>query len=179
MSKKKLILSQPLLNFTLERLCQEIIENHGDLQNLILIGLQPRGVFVLERIAAMLTKNEGLEVKTGYLDATFYRDDFRRRDAPISPNKTKLTHPIENKDVLIVDDVLATGRMARSAMDALNTFGRPSKIELLCLIDRSYNRDVPIQPDYIGKKVNTLDTQKVLVEWTEQGNKQDKIWLIH
>lgn len=163
----------------LERLCQEIIENHGDLQNLILIGLQPRGVFVLERIAAMLTKNEGLEVKTGYLDATFYRDDFRRRDAPISPNKTKLTHPIENKDVLIIDDVLATGRMARSAMDALNTFGRPSKIELLCLIDRSYNRDVPIQPDYIGKKVNTLDTQKVLVEWTEQGNKQDKIWLIH
>ena len=85
---------------------------------------------------------------------------------------------IENKKVILIDDVLATGRMVRAAIDAMQAFGRPEKVELLCLINRRYERDLPIQPDYTGMRVNTLDTQRVLVEWKEQGNKEDKIWLI-
>jgi pyrimidine operon attenuation protein / uracil phosphoribosyltransferase len=178
MNKKRLILSQPLLDFMLQRLCQELIENHGDMADVVLVGLQPRGTFLTDRIVTLLDKQLKRSVKSGSLDATFYRDDFRRRDSPLAPNATKLDHLIEDKDVVFIDDVLATGRMVRAAMDALQAFGRPKKVELLCLIDRSYNRDLPIQPDYVGKKVNTLDTQKVLVEWTEQNNKEDRIWLI-
>lgn len=178
MNKKRLILSQPLLDFTLQRLCQQLIENHGDLSEVVFVGLQPRGTFLADRIVAVLSKQVKDPIKWGYLDATFYRDDFRRRDSPLSPNTTNLVHLVENKDVVLIDDVLATGRMVRAALDALQAFGRPRKVELLCLIDRSYNRDLPIQPDYVGKKVNTLDSQKVLVEWAEQNKKDDKIWLM-
>lgn len=175
MIKKKLILSQPLLDFTLERLGQELIENHGDLTDTILIGLQPRGTEVAERLVALLERQLGKGVKYGALDTTFHRDDFRRRDSPLRPNSTQMSYLVEDLNVILVDDVLATGRTVRAALDALQAFGRPLKVELLCLIDRSYNRDLPIQPDYIGKRVNTLDTQKVLVEWKDG---QDKIWLI-
>jgi pyrimidine operon attenuation protein/uracil phosphoribosyltransferase len=113
----------------------------------------------------------------GKLDATFYRDDYRRRDT-IAPNSTDISFLIENKRVILVDDVLATGRMVRAALDAMNSFGRPAKVELCVLIDRIYNRDLPINADYVGKAVNTLPTEKVLVEWQEQGHEADKIWLI-
>lgn len=178
MNKKRLILSQPLLDFTLERLCQQLIENHGDFSEVVLVGLQPRGTFLADRIVAILEQQIKGLIKWGYLDATFYRDDFRRRDSPLAPNTTNLIHLVENREVILIDDVLATGRMVRAAMDALQAFGRPRKVELLCLIDRSYNRDLPIQPDYVGKKVNTLDSQKVLVEWAEKDKKDDKIWLM-
>ncbi|UBM60472.1 bifunctional pyr operon transcriptional regulator/uracil phosphoribosyltransferase PyrR [Marinilongibacter aquaticus] len=178
MNKKRLILSQPLFDIILARLSQEIIENHGRMQDTVLVGLQPRGVFLADRIVQKLSESLGKEIVYGKLDATFYRDDFRRRDSPLRPNSTEINFVIENKKVILVDDVLATGRMVRAAIDALQAFGRPQKIELLCLIDRSYNRDLPIQPDYSGKRVNTQESQRVLVEWTEQGNKADKIWLI-
>lgn len=178
MQKKRLILNQPLLDITLKRLCQEIIENHGPLEDTVLIGLQPRGIFLAERIARFLKDDFGVKIPLGYLDATFYRDDFKRKGNILKPNSTQINFIIENKKVILIDDVLATGRMVRAAIDAMQAFGRPEKVELLCLIDRKYNRDLPIQANFAGKKVNTLDSQRVLVEWKEQGHSEDSIWLI-
>jgi pyrimidine operon attenuation protein/uracil phosphoribosyltransferase len=178
MQKKRLILNQPLLDITLKRLCQEIIENHDPLEDTVLIGLQPRGIFLAERIARFLKDDFGVNIPLGYLDATFYRDDFKRKGNILKPNSTQINFIIENKKVILIDDVLATGRMVRAAIDAMQAFGRPEKVELLCLIDRKYNRDLPIQANFAGKKVNTLDSQRVLVEWKEQGHSEDCIWLI-
>jgi pyrimidine operon attenuation protein/uracil phosphoribosyltransferase len=178
MQKRRLILNQPLLNVTLKRLCQEIIENHFELSQTVLIGLQPRGIFLAQRIKSLLETEFGINLPLGLLDATFHRDDFKRKGNLLKPNSTHINFIIEDKNVVLIDDVLATGRMVRAAMDALQAFGRPNKIELLCLINRSYNRDLPIQPDYVGKKVNTLNTQQVLVEWQEQEYGNDGIWLI-
>jgi pyrimidine operon attenuation protein / uracil phosphoribosyltransferase len=175
---KRLILSNPLLDITLNRLCQQLIENHGNFTNSVILGLQPRGIFLAERITQKLKAATGIDIKLGYLDATFFRDDFRRRDTPLKPNETKVPFVIEGKKVILIDDVLATGRMVRAAIDAMQAFGRPEKVELLCLINRRYERDLPIQPDYTGIPVNTLDTQRVLVEWQEQGHAEDMIWLI-
>lgn len=178
MTQKRLILSSPLLEIMISRLCQQLIENHQDFANSVLLGLQPRGIYFAERIVDELRKITNQNIQLGYIDATFYRDDFRRRDAPIEAKSTKVDFMIENKNVILVDDVLATGRMVRAAIDAMQALGRPQKIELLVLIDRQYNRETPIEANYIGLKVNTLDNQKVLVEWREQGHEADKIWLI-
>ena len=177
MNQKRLILSSPLLEIMVSRLCQQLIENHADFANSVLLGLQPRGIYFAERIVAELRQTANLNVPLGYLDATFFRDDFRRRDI-LRPNATKVDFVIEKKKVILIDDVLATGRMVRAAIDAMQAFGRPSKVELLVLIDRQYNREVPIEADYTGLKVNTLDTQRVQVEWREQGHEADQIWIV-
>ncbi|MEQ9008869.1 MAG: phosphoribosyltransferase family protein, partial [Ekhidna sp.] len=117
------------------------------------------------------------DIHLGYLDTTFHRDDFRRRDEPITPSQTKISFLIENKNVILVDDVLFTGRTVRAALDAMNTFGRPAKVELLVLIDRLYSRHIPVEANYVGRKVNTIQSQKVLVELDEK-QKEDHIWLI-
>ena len=174
---RKLILSSPLLEITISRLCQELIENQIKDVETVILGLQPRGIYFAERIAKELGKQLNQTFQVGKLDATFFRDDYRRRDT-IAPNSTDISFLIENKRVILVDDVLATGRMVRAALDAMNSFGRPTKVELCVLIDRIYNRDLPINADYVGKAVNTLPTEKVLVEWQEQGHEADKIWLI-
>ena len=178
MNQKRLVLSSPLLEIVISRLCQELIENYGDFADSVLLGLQPRGIYLAERIARELSRTLGREVPLGYLDATFYRDDFRRRDTPLRPNTTNVPFLIENKRVILIDDVMATGRMVRAALDAMSAFGRPRKVELLVLVDRRYNRDLPIKPDYVGQRVNTLESQRVLVEWTEQGAETDRIWLM-
>ena len=110
---------------------------------------------------------------------TFYRDDFRRRDEPIKANTTSIPFVIEDMNVILIDDVLYTGRSVRAALDAMIAFGRPQKVELLVLINRRYSRDLPIAPDYVGKNVNTVQSQHVLVEWKEQGAENDNIWLIN
>lgn len=162
----------------ISRLCQQLIENHGDFAQSAVLGLQPRGIHLAERVVAELRERTGIMIPIGYLDATFYRDDFRRRDAPIVPSKTQVPFLVENKKVILIDDVVATGRMVRAALDAMTAFGRPNCVELLVLIDRRYNRDLPIEPDYVGMKVNTLDSQRVMVEWREQGYEADRIWLV-
>jgi len=174
---QRLILSSPLLEIMISRLCQQLIENHGDFQDSVVLGLQPRGIYFAERVVAELRRTTGLAIPMGYLDATFYRDDFRRRDI-LKPNATKVDFVVEKKNVILIDDVLATGRMVRAALDAMQAFGRPEKVELLVLIDRQYNREIPIEADYIGLKVNTLDSQRVQVEWREQGHEADLIWLV-
>jgi pyrimidine operon attenuation protein/uracil phosphoribosyltransferase len=177
--QKKLILDSDLLDITISRLCQQLIENHHDFSNSVIIGMQPRGIFVADLIHQKLEKDTRKKIPLGYLDATFNRDDYRRREIPVKANETRIPFIIERKNVVLVDDVLFTGRTIRAAMDAMIAFGRPDKVELLVLIDRKYNRELPIAADYVGKAVNTLHTQRVLVELEAQGHKQNKIWLIN
>jgi pyrimidine operon attenuation protein/uracil phosphoribosyltransferase len=178
MSIKRLILSSPLLEIMISRLCQQLIENHQDFDNTVIMGLQPRGIFFAERVVAELSERTGKNIPFGHLDATFYRDDFRRRDSPLLPNKTNVPFLIEGKRVILIDDVLASGRMVRAALDAMTAFGRPKMVELMVLIDRRYNRELPIEPDYVGMKVSTLESQRVQVEWKEQGFEADHIWMV-
>lgn len=178
MAQKRLILSSPLLEIMTSRLCQQLIENHQDFSNSVVMGLQPRGIYFAERVIAELREKTGQNIPLGHLDATFYRDDFRRRDSPLLPNKTSVPFLIEGKRVILIDDVLASGRMVRAALDAMTAFGRPKMVELMVLIDRRYNRELPIEPDYVGMKVSTLESQRVKVEWKEQGFEADHIWMV-
>lgn len=176
--QKRLLFDSQLLKVTISRLCQQLIEVHQDFSESVIIGMQPRGIFLAERIRSELENLSIKNVELGFLDSTFHRDDFRRRDEMISASQTKIPFPIENKKVVLVDDVLFTGRTVRAALDAVNAYGRPSKVELLVLIDRLYSRHIPIEANYVGRKVNTIQSQKVLVELKEQG-KDDNIWLIN
>ena len=162
-AQKKQILDPKLIDITINRLCQQLIENHGDFSNSVIIGLQPRGIYLARLIVDKLNNILGKKINFGLLDITFHRDDFRRRDLPIKANTTQIDFIIEDKNVIIVDDVLYTGRSVRAALDAMTAFGRPKKVELLVLINRKYTRHLPIEPDYVGKSVNTLESQRVLV----------------
>lgn len=175
--QKRLVLDQTQINITISRFCYQLIENHDDFDNTVLLGLQPRGSLVLDRIVHRLKEISGIYVPFGYLDATFHRDDFRRRDLPLRANETKIDFLIENKKVILVDDVIYKGRSIRAAMDAMIAFGRPQKVELMVIIDRKYTRDFPIKPDYFGRQVNTLESQYVSVEWQSQGFEEDAIWI--
>jgi len=177
--QKKLILDTDLLDITISRLCQQLIENHDDFSQTVILGMQPRGIFLAEIIHKKLQTDTRKTIPLGYLDTTFHRDDFRRRQIPARANETRIDFIIEGKKVVLVDDVLFTGRTIRAAMDAMIAFGRPATVELLVLIDRKYNREIPVAADYVGKAVNTLPTQRVLVELEAQGHKQNKIWLIN
>jgi pyrimidine operon attenuation protein/uracil phosphoribosyltransferase len=174
--EKRTILNSKHVEITLKRLASQLKENHQDFQNTVLIGLQPRGIHVLERLKAILEADLNQELTCGQLDITFYRDDFRRTEQPLIPSVTNIDFIIEDKKVVLIDDVLFTGRSIRSGLDALLAFGRPKQVELLILIDRQFERHLPIQPDYTGKVVNTLKSEVVVVEWSEQ-NAEDKVIL--
>jgi pyrimidine operon attenuation protein/uracil phosphoribosyltransferase len=165
--ERQVILNSKHFELTLNRLCYQLIETHNDFSNSVLIGLQPRGVNVVRRLKSKLEEILGKEIVCGNLDITFYRDDFRRREVPLIPSATNIDFVIENKNVVLIDDVLYTGRTIRSGLDALLAFGRPSKVELLTMIDRRFKRDLPIQADYVGKTVDTLISERVSVEWNE------------
>ena len=169
---ENVILDPVHFNLTIKRLCFELIENHDDFSQSVIIGLQPRGVFLANRLKKELENIiPGIQLKVGKLDITFYRDDFRRRDTPITANETEMNFVIENKKVIMVDDVFYTGRSLRSGLDAMLAFGRPQKVEMLVLIERKYSRDYPLQPDYIGKSVDSLSSQRVEVSWEETAKK--------
>lgn len=162
---------------TIQRLCHQLIENHDLFTNSVIIGIQPRGIFLAKRILDELNKKlPGCNIQLGNLDITFFRDDFRRKEGLI-PSSTQIDFIIEGKNVILVDDVLWTGRTIRAALDALLAFGRPAKVELLTLIDRRYSRHLPIEADYIGIKVDTIDSQKVIVSWKETDG-EDKVILL-
>ena len=176
MTKKSILFNNKRLEITINRLCQQLIENHKTYKNTVLIGLQPRGVYFLNRIKKNLEKNLKKEIRTGYLDTTFYRDDFRSGDIPTA-KETSIPFIVDDKDVIIIDDVLFTGRTVRSAMEGIMNFGRPKKIELLVLVDRKFSRDVPIEPSYCGLKINTITSDRIEVNLTEQGFKEDNIMI--
>lgn len=177
--QEKEILDEQLLSITIDRLCHQVIENHDDFSKSVIIGLQPRGKYLAKRIQKRLKAITGIEVPVGTLDITFYRDDFRRREAPLKASETTLPFLIEKKKVLIVDDVLFTGRSIRAAFDALSAYGRPETVELLVLVDRKYTRELPIHPDYVGKTINSQLSQKVKVFLSESDEVQkDSVILI-
>ena len=178
--QKRLLLDETLLSITINRLCQQLIENHDDFSNSVLIGLQPRGVHLAKRIKDQLEKILKKDISLGLLDITFFRDDFRRKKAPLQANETDIPFLIEDKKVVLIDDVLFTGRSVRSALDAMTAYGRPDLVELMVLIDRKHTRDLPIQPDYIGKSINSMLSQRVVVDWKSLGeSEKDSVWLIN
>jgi len=173
----RIILSTELLQLTLKRLCHQIIEKYDDFSETVLIGLQVGGVPLVERIAAYIKEETGVEIQTGKLDITFFRDDFRTREKPLEASTTDIEFMLEDKNTILVDDVLYTGRSVRAAMDAMLSFGRPRNVELLVLIDRRFNRELPIQPDYVGLEVDTIDDSKVAVNWLDR-DKEENVRLI-
>lgn len=176
---QKILLNSKEINIILHRLACQLVENHLDFSDTVLVGIQPRGVFLAERLKELLVSDYGIsKIVLGYLDITFFRDDFRRSNKPLEATKTKLDFIVEDKKVVFIDDVLYTGRSIRSALTAVQSFGRPSKIELLVLIDRRFSRHLPIQPDYRGRQVDAINDEKVMVSWKEQDG-QDAIYLIN
>ena len=163
----KSILSEQQLAITIRRLAHQIVENHESLGNTVLIGIQPRGVHLSDRLIEEIKKQlPAGKIHYGKLDITFYRDDIRK-ELHVA-NQTDIPFSIEGKKVVLIDDVLYTGRTIRAALDALLDFGRPEKVELCVLIDRRFSRQFPIQPDYVGKSIDSIVTQKVKVEWNKK-----------
>ena len=170
----KTILTEQQLAITIQRLTHQLLENHLSLENTVLIGIQPRGIFFSNRIVKEIGKLLPAEkIQYGKLDITFYRDDVRRGLHTL--NQTDIPFSIENKNVVIIDDVLYTGRTIRAALDALLDFGRPEKVELCILVDRRFSRQLPIQADYIGKSIDSIITQKVKVFWKEKDEKDEVV----
>ena len=176
---QKILLTSNEVNIILHRLACQLIENHHDFSQTVLVGIQPRGIFLAERLKKIVQQDYNIQqIALGYLDITFFRDDFRRTDKPLEANQTKIDFVVENKKVIFIDDVLYTGRSIRAALTAIQSFGRPSGIELLTLIDRRFSRDLPIQPDYRGRQVDAINDEKVKVTWAEQGG-EDGVFLIN
>lgn len=170
----KTILSKQQMELSIQRLAHQMLENNKDMANTVIIGLQPRGIFMSDRIVAALKEIiPSHPFHYGKLDITFYRDDVRK--TLHIANETDIPFSIEGKSVILVDDVLYTGRTIRAALDALLDFGRPSKVSLCVLIDRRFSRELPIQPDYAGKAIDTIFTDKVKVNWKEKDEKDEVV----
>ena len=176
--QKRTLLDGPKFQITIKRLCHQLIENHTDFSNTVLIGIQPRGSYFADRVqqelSAILPDSKILK---GNLDITFFRDDFRRKDGIVNASSNSIDFIIEGKNVVLIDDVLWTGRTIRAALDALLAYGRPAKVELMVLIDRRFSRHVPVEADYTGQQVDSVDSQLVRVSWKETDG-EDKVILL-
>ena len=176
----RVILDSDKLSLVVQRLCHQLIENHDTFADTCLIGIQPRGIHMAERIDRTLKGLVGeRQWHYGVLDPTFYRDDFRRRDQPLRPAETRIDFLVEGKQVVLIDDVFYTGRTVRAAMDGLLHYGRPARVELLVLVDRRLSRHVPIQPDYVGQRVDAVISEQVRVEWAGIDGGKDRVWIVH
>lgn len=168
MEAGRIILNHEQFQLTVERLCHQLIEEFFAFENTCLIGIQPRGVFLADRLHARLLAILGIpSIEYGKLDITFYRDDFRIRAKPLKASVTEMPFLVEGKNVLMVDDVLYSGRTVQAALTALQHYGRPKQVELITLVDRRFNRHLPIQPDFTGLRIDALDEAYVKVEWQE------------
>lgn len=176
---QKILLNSKEINIILHRLACQLIENHADFSNTVLIGIQPRGTYLANRLVSILKSEYNISnIEFGLLDITFFRDDFRRREAPLEANKTNINFIVEDKNVVFIDDVLFSGRSIRAALTAIQSFGRPSNIELLVLIDRRFSRHLPIQPNYRGRQVDVINKERVTVHWKEKDGK-DTVYILN
>ncbi|MFZ2897209.1 MAG: bifunctional pyr operon transcriptional regulator/uracil phosphoribosyltransferase PyrR [Saprospiraceae bacterium] len=177
MEEGRIILNHEQFQLTIERLCHQLIEEFNSFENTCLIGIQPRGVFLADRLYDRLLSILHIpSIEYGKLDITFYRDDFRIRAKPLKASVTDMPFLVEGKNVLLVDDVLYSGRTVQAALTALQHYGRPQRVELVALVDRRFNRHLPIQPDYSGLRVDALDEAYVKVEWKER-DREDRVLL--
>ncbi len=172
-------LGEPRFGLTLERICRELMEEYNDFEDTCIIALQKGGVPLGKRIHSRIIELTGRrEIPFGKLDVTFYRDDFRRTQTPLEASSTEINFLVENKRVILVDDVLYTGRTVVAAFSAIQHYGRPKDLHLLAFVDRRFNRHLPVKPDFTGITVVALDDAYVKVEWKEiQG--EDKVILYH
>ena len=176
---RKVLLTSKEIHIILHRLACQLLENHLEFKETALVGIQPRGIFLANRLARILQDSYGIgRIDLGYLDITFFRDDFRRGEKTLEASSTKMDFLVEGRKVVLIDDVLYTGRSIRAALTAIQSFGRPSEIELLTLIDRRFSRHLPIQPNYRGRQVDAINEEKVLVQW-EENNGKDVIYLVN
>ncbi len=171
------LLTHQRLDLTMTRLCHQLIENHGDFSNSCVVGVQSRGALLSDRLVEKLKTQEIQELQYGKLDITFYRDDFRTRKEPLAASETIMDFLVDDKRVILVDDVLYTGRTVQSALTALQHFGRPRQVELLVLVDRRFNRQLPLRADYTGIRVDAVDEAYVKVMWRDvEGRDEVKIF---
>lgn len=173
----RIILDARKIEIILHRLALELSEQIPTDHKTAIIGLQPRGIIPAKRIHQHLSNILEKEIPFGQMDTTFYRDDFRRSSSPLIPNSMDLNFSLEDMHVILVDDVLFTGRSVNAALTAINDFGRPFRTELLVLIDRRYSRELPIEPNYTGVQVDTRAHDIVQVNWKENMGK-DEVWII-
>lgn len=168
MNSSRRIMNTKHFGLTIQRLCHQLIERYDDFSDACLVGIQARGVWLSERLAVELEKLGVENIQKGKLDITFYRDDFKIRDKPLSAHSTEMDFLVEGKQVVLIDDVLYTGRTIQAALTALNHYGRPDNVALLTLVDRRFNRHLPIQPDFVGIAVDALDEAYVQVQHIEK-----------
>ena len=164
----QILIDKALFERVVDRMAHQLLEHH-DFTETDLIGLQPRGYLLAQRIQQRLKQLvPNMEIQCGALDTTFHRDDFRQREKHITPSLTLMPFLVEGRNVILIDDVLFTGRTIRSGLDALMAHGRPNSVQLMVLIDRRFQRELPIEAQYIGKSVDSLDRQYVLVDWSAE-----------
>jgi pyrimidine operon attenuation protein/uracil phosphoribosyltransferase len=166
-SQGKILLNAQEIRRTLERLAYEVLERHGDGARLALVGVQRRGVELAKRIKAILEKKLDRQIPLGSLDINLYRDDWTHLDSQPLIHKTQIPFDVDGREIILVDDVLFTGRTVRAALEAILDYGRPQRVELLVLVDRGH-RELPIHADYVGKKANTSFSEQVDVFVQEQ-----------
>ena len=171
----RVILDEDQLARTLRRIAHEIVEKHADLDRLALVGIYTRGALLAERLHDLIEQFTGRWVPTGALDISFYRDDVRIHPQPVV-KATRLDFPIDDRSVVLVDDVLFTGRTIRAAIEALFDYGRPERVQLAVLVDRGH-RELPIRPDYVGKNVPTARSERVNVN-LEEADEFDRVLLL-
>ncbi|MFY8138069.1 MAG: bifunctional pyr operon transcriptional regulator/uracil phosphoribosyltransferase PyrR [Flavobacteriales bacterium] len=167
------------LGLIINRLCYQLIENHFPFDNCVLIGLQPRGVYFADKMVERLREiSPKSKIHYGKVDPTFYRDDFRRSDKTLLAQPTEIPVDLEGKTVVLIDDVLYTGRTIRAGIAGLFEYGRPKSVELMVLIDRRLSRQLPVEPNYVGLSIDSYDNQKVKVMWKHEGATDDKVLLL-
>lgn len=172
------LIDSKLLGLVINRLCYQLIENHDDFSSTVIIGMQPRGILLAENIVERLrTIQPQSNIRYGIIDPTFYRDDFRKSDKQLIARPTEIPFNLEKQKVILIDDVLYTGRTIRAGLEGMLEYGRPDSVELMVLIDRRFSRELPIEPKYIGKSVDSYDNQEVRVMWKKDGG-EDKVILV-
>lgn len=168
MTEKAMILDEQSIGRALTRIAHEIIERNKGIDEVILVGIKTRGAYLATRLAKRIEQIEGKAIKTGELDITLYRDDLHKRHKDQEPHvhQVDILHDVTDRKIVLVDDVLYTGRTVRAAMDAVMDLGRPSQIQLAVLVDRGH-RELPIRPDFIGKNIPTSNEERVVVSVLE------------